>query len=118
MKQELLTQLVKELFGSVDELHQEYKDNEISYVIDAKKEDNVLNITISLNENKDKEEFQKWIQELDDDIYEETIESLKDKIKNLNEVYESEDYQDVIDAFKNKVKEIAQSRIDYLKTLC
>lgn len=118
MKQELLTQLVKELFESVDELHQEYKDSEISYVIDAKKEDNVLNITISLNENKDKEEFQKWIQELDDDIYEETIESLKDEIKDLNEIYESEDYQDVIDAFKNKVKEIAQSRIDYLKTLC
>lgn len=35
MEQEILTQLVKELFESVNELHQEYSDNDISYVIDA-----------------------------------------------------------------------------------
>lgn len=117
MEQEILTQLVKELFESVNELHQEYSDDNISYVIDAQKEGNVLNITISLNENKDKEDFEQWVNDLDDDIYEETIEALTNEIKNLSEIYKSSEYKKVINAFKSKVKEIAQNRICKLQSL-
>lgn len=115
MNQEIITQLVKELFESVSELHQEYSDNNTSYVIDTQKEGNKLNITITLNENKDKKEFENWIQNLDDDIYEETIDSLKEEIKNLTDIYESENYKEVIYAFKEKAKEIVKDRINYFQ---
>lgn len=116
MEQEIITQLIKELFDSVDEMHSEYFEDGTLYTLDAHKEDNVLNITISL-ENKDKEEFEKFVDELDDDIYEEVIDSLKMEIKDLTDIYETEDYKDVIASFKNKVREVAQNKINYLRTL-
>lgn len=116
MKQELITQLVEELFKSVNELHQEYKDNNISYVIDAQREDNELHINITLNNNKDKEEFEKFIDNLDDDIYEEVIEWFnKNYDESIGKLYNSENYQEVIEAFKSKVREIAQEKINNLQ---
>lgn len=118
MKQEIITQLVKELFSQVEELHQEYEDNNISYVIDAQKEDNTLNITISLNEKTDdKKDFEQWVDDIPDDIFEEAIESLKEEITDFDEIYDSEEYHDIIDAFKEKVNEIAQNKINDLKVL-
>jgi hypothetical protein len=117
MNEEIILQAIKELFDSVEELHNEYKDDNASYTIDVKKENNTMNITISLKENKDKKEFEKFVDELDDDLYQEVIDNLKLEIKDLNDMYETEDYKYVIDSFKEKVKEIAQNKINYLKTL-
>ena len=73
MKQEeLLKALVSELMG-MNELHQEYQDNDTHFVIDSKKEGNKLTITVTLKENKDKKEFEKWCQSLDDDIFQEVL---------------------------------------------
>lgn len=114
MKQELITQLVKELFDSVEELHNEYKDNDIQYVIDATKEGNTLSIEITLE--TDKKEFEQWIDQLDDDIFTETWETLseEDNLHDLNELYNSENYHEVIDKFKSKAKEIIEDKIEYL----
>ena len=117
MDEKMLAQLVKELFESVTELHEEYSDNNMSYAIDAEKNDNVLNITVTVKDNKDKKDFEKFVDSLDDDVYEEVIESLQDEIGDLTKLYDTEAYKDVIKVFKNKVKEVAQDRINYLKTL-
>ena len=113
----IIIQAIKELFNSVEELHNEYQDDNESYTIDIEKEGDTMYITVSLKENSDKKEFEKFVDELDDDLYQEVIDNLKSEIKDLNDLYETEDYKYVINSFKNKVKEIAQNKIDYLKTL-
>lgn len=115
MTNEMVTALIKELF-TVDELHNEYTDNNISYVIDVQKNDNKLTIEISLEENKDKKEFENWVDELDDDIFNETWESLSDEfgLKDLNDAYETDNYQEVIETFKSKAREIAQEKVNML----
>ena len=117
MDERIITQLIKELFKSAEEMHEEYSENGTSYALDVKKEGNTLNVKITLKGNKDKKDFEKFVDELDDDIYEEVIESLQDEIGDLTKLYETESYKDVITIFKNKVKQVAQNRINYLKTL-
>lgn len=117
----MITALIKELF-TVEELHNEYTDNNISYVIDVQKdkENNKLTIEISLEEgNKDKEEFENWVQKLDDDIFQEIWESLSDEygLKDLNDIYESDNYQEVIDLFKSEAKKVAKEKVDMLTKL-
>jgi hypothetical protein len=119
MKQEeLLKALVKELFA-LNELHQEYQDNDTHFVVDSSKEGNTLTIKVQLLENKDKKEFEKWIDTLDDDLFNEVWESLseEDNLHTLNDLYNSKDYKQVITKFKSKTKEIAQRRIKELQKL-
>ena len=119
MKQEeLLKALVSELMG-MDELHQEYQDNDTHFVVDSTKKGNTLTIKVQLLENKDKKEFEKWIDTLDDDLFNEVWESLseEDNLHSLNDLYNSKDYKQVITKFKSKTKEIAQRRIKELQKL-
>lgn len=115
MDKELLA-LVQELF-KMDQTHEEINLNGKSLVVDAKKEgDNKLVVTLVLNEKKDKKEFEKWLDKLDDNLFEEVWESLSAKhgLKKLNEEYESGDYKSIINLFKNEAKNIALKKIDYL----
>ena len=117
MKQEeLLKQLISELM-SMSELHQEYQDNDTHFAIDSKREGNKLTIEITLKENKDKKEFESWLQTVDDDLFSEVLEELQEKegLKNLNELYDSKDYKKVINRVKSKTKEIAARRIKELQ---
>jgi len=119
MKQEeLLKALIKELF-SLNELHQEYQDKDTHYAIDSKKQGNTLAITITLKENKDKKEFEKWCEQLDDDIFNEVWEALsqEDNLHSLNEIYESDNYKQVINRFKLKTREIVNKRIKELQKI-
>ena len=119
MKQEeLLKALIKELFA-LNELHQEYQDNDTHFVIDSRKEGNKLTINITLKDNEDKKKFEKWVDQLDDDIFNEVWEALaaEDNLHSLNEIYNSNDYKKVIDKFKNKTKEIASGKIKKLQKL-
>lgn len=108
--------LIKELF-EMNEMHQEYKDNDISFCIDSqKKDDSTLVITIKLNENKDKEEFEKWVDNLDDEIFEQTVATVNKHFNGkMNDVYASEDYKQVIDLFKRTAFKVAQEKINLLK---
>ena len=119
MKQEeLLKTLITELMG-MDELHQEYQDNDTHFVIDSTKEGNTLTIKVQLLENKDKEDFEKWLQQVDDNLFQEVLEELAEKegLVDINSLYNSKEYRQVIDKVKNKTKEIANRRIKMLKKL-
>lgn len=119
MKQEeLLKALVKELFA-MDTLHQEYQDNDTNFVVDSQKKGNTLTINITLKDNKDKKEFERWINKLDNDIFNEVWESLseQDNLHQLDELYNSDNYKEVITKFKNKTKEVASRKIKELQKL-
>ena len=119
MKQEeLLKALISELMG-MDELHQEYQDNDTHYVVDSTKEGNTLTIKVQLLENKDKKDFENWLQQVDDDLFQEVLEELAEKegLSDINSLYNSENYQQVIDRVKTKTKEIANRKIKMLKKL-
>ena len=119
MKQEeLLKQLISELM-SMSELHQEYQDNDTHFAIDSKREGNKLTIEITLKENKDKKEFEKWLQQVDDDLFQEVLDELAEKegLKDISTLYNSEKYQQVIDTVRAKTKEIAARKIRSLKKL-
>jgi hypothetical protein len=118
MKNEILGSLIKELF-QFDEMHEKYTDNDISFSIDLSKEGNTLNVKVTLNENTDKKEFETWVNQLDDDIFNETWESLSEDygLNDLNKIYESEDYNKIIDLFKTRSKEIALEKVKMLTNL-
>ena len=119
MKQEeILKALIEELFA-MNELHQEYQDNDTHYVVDSTKEGNTLTIKVQLLENKDKKEFENWLQLVDDDLFQEVLEELAERegLTDLDALYKTEDYQKVIDRVKAKTKEIANRKIRNLKKL-
>lgn len=102
-----------------DELHEEYTDNNVHYVIDSEKtDDNSLTITISLEEDNDgRKEFEKWAEALDDDLFNEAYEAFSKNYLpgQIGDMYKSDNYQEVIDGFKEKVKEIAKEKIEQLE---
>ena len=119
MKQEeILKALIEELFA-MNELHQEYQDNDTHYVVDSTKEGNTLTIKVQLLENKDKKEFEDWLQLVDDDLFQEVLEELAERegLTDLDALYKTEDYQKVIDRVKAKTREIANRKIRNLKKL-
>lgn len=118
MKEENLLSLIKEL-SAMNELHQEYQDNNIHYVIDAIRDGNVLKFNVEIKDTRDKEEFEKWASQLDDEFFSEVWESLskEDELHSLNELYESPNYREVIQRFKNKARQIAKRKIDTLNEL-
>ena len=119
MKQEeLLKLLIKELFA-MDTLHQEYQDNDTHFVVDSKKEGNTLTIKVQLLENEDKKEFENWLKQVDDDLFQEVLEELSEKegINDIQALYNSKDYKKVIDKVKAKTREIATRKVKALKRL-
>ena len=76
-------------------------------------------IKITLKENKDKQEFENWLSNIDDTLFEEVLDELKNKegLINLEDMYQSKDYKKVIDRIKSKTKEIAQRKIKALQKL-
>ena len=114
---ELMKFLIEELF-KMDELHQEYQDNDTHFVIDTTKNNNTLNIKVELIENKDKKEFEKWLENVDDNLFGEVLTELQSEgLDNLEDIYESEDYKKVIEKVKSKTKEIALRKINEFQKL-
>jgi hypothetical protein len=119
MKQEeILKALVEELMG-LDELHQEYQDNDTHFVIDSTKEGNTLTIKVQLLDNKDKKEFEEWLKQVDDSLFQEVLDELSEKegLNDIQALYNSKDYKKAIDKVKAKTKEIASKKIKLLKKL-
>lgn len=116
MKQEeLLKTLIEELF-KMDNVHHEYTDNNSSYVIDSQKEGNTLTIKVSLKENEDKKNFEKWLENVDDDLFSEVLEEMGG-LYDLQSLYSSENYKEVINKVKSKTREIANRKIKELQKL-
>ena len=119
MKQEeILKTLIKELFA-MDNVHEEYQDKDTHFVVDSQKDGNTLTIKVKLVENKDKKEFEKWLKQVDDTLFSDVLDELREKdgLVNLNELYNSERYGEVIKKVKAKTKEIAARRIKELQKL-
>lgn len=112
MKETMKT-LIEELFA-MDTLHQEYLDEDTHYVIDTEKEGNTLTIKVELIENKDKVEFEKWLEGIDDDFFAEILDTIhkEDKLLDLNKMYQSENYKEVINLIKFTAKQIALKKIE------
>lgn len=119
MKQEeLFKTLIKELL-QMDTIHHEYIDNDNTYVIDSQKNGNELSIKVSIKENKDKKNFEKWLEQIDDTLFSEVIDELsnENELLDLNAIYASKDYKQVINKVKSKTKEVAQRKIKELQKL-
>ena len=118
MNQRNIIALIKEL-TEMDELHQQYQDNDINFVIDARREGNHIHIDVELQENKDKKEFEAWANQFDDDLFTEIWESLSKKynLKDLNDVYESKNFRKVINLFKKEADAIIKKKIASLQQL-
>ena len=119
MKQEeLLKTLIKELFA-MDNVHEEYQDMDTHFVVDSQKNENTLTIKVSMLENKDKKEFEKWLEKVDNDLFSEVLNELQEKenLCNLDEMYNSNDYKKVIQKIQTKTKEIAARKIKELQKL-
>lgn len=119
MKQEeLLKALVKELFA-LNTLHQEYQDEDTHFVIDSQREGDTLTIKVELKDEKDKKDFEKWLEKVDDDLFSEVLDELKEKegLNDLNAAYNSENYKEVIKLVKSKTREIANRKIKELQKL-
>ena len=116
-KDDLLKTLVKQLLA-MDETHYEYTDNSTNFVIDAKKNNpNELVFTVKLEDNKDKKEFEAFVDEMDDELFNEVWESLaeEDNLHDLNELYDSPRYKEVINKFKARTKELVADKIKELQ---
>ena len=112
MKQEELLKLVTNELFNADTLHQEYQDNDTHIVIDLQKEGDTLNIQIKKSENIDKKEFEKWIDNMEDDFFTEVWEELSEENDSLSSLYDSPNYKEVIDKFKEKAREVASRKIE------
>ena len=90
---------------------------EIEYEL-IKNDNNELIIKIYYSQD-DKKEFEDWVNKLDDDLFTKTWESLADEygLKELNDIYETNNYQEVIEIFKSRARELAIEKIDELKEL-
>lgn len=120
MKQEeLMKSLIKELFA-LDTTHQEYQDNDTHFVVDSQKNGNTLTIKVQLLENKDKKDFEKWLENnVDDELFSEVLEELakKEGLTDIEALYNSKDYKKVIDRVKSKTKEIVARKVRELQNL-
>ena len=119
MKQEEIFKTLVEELMKIDTVHHEYMDNNNAYVIDSQKNGNELIIRISIKENKDKKEFEEWLETVDDDLFSEVLDELKEteKLVDIEQLYNSKDYKKAIDKIKSKTKEIAQRKIKELQKL-
>ena len=110
--------LIEELF-KLDTTHQEYQDNDTHFVVDSTKEGNTLTIKVQLLENKDKKEFEKWLEGVDNNLFTEVLDELRERegLYNLDKIYNSKDYKKVINRVKSKTQEIAARKIRELQKL-
>lgn len=112
MEDKIILNLFKDLFN-LDNIHEEYSDENETYVIDAIKE-NEDKIIITLTHKKsDKEKFEQWVNKLDDEIFTDTWESLSNEydLKTLNDIYETDRYPEIIKLFKKRAKEITEEKV-------
>ena len=119
MEKELF-QLAEQLLQQNTEGHEEITVNGKTLTVDyEKKDENTMIVTVSLHENKDKKEFETWVNNLDDEFFNEVWENLSDiyGLKELNDTYDNGNYQEVISKFKSTAKELAQQKINLLSKI-
>lgn len=112
-REDLIIMLIKELWN-LNTVQHEYQDNNNYYAFISEKDGDTLHITVTVKENKDKEEFEAWVDSLDDDIYLDAIDILEEDGINLGELYENRPEEAMV-AMKEAVRVATESKINELK---
>ena len=117
----IIKSLLDDLFG-LDELHQEYQDNDVHFVIDTKKDGNKITVeveTIEDKQNEAKKNFEDWLKNIDDELFTEILDELRkdEELIDIESLYNSESYEEVINKVEAKAKEIIEKRIEALEDL-
>ena len=109
-----LPTLVNELF-EIGNGHEEISENGFSVSLDVQKVDDST-IVLTIKRDTDKAEFEKMVNDLDDDIFQEVWDNLSDNygLKELNEMYEGANAKNVISLFKDELKNVVTKRIESL----
>lgn len=99
--------ILKELLNQQDGTQTEYyQDDNISYVIDYRKNKDTIEIKIT-KDNK-KIDFENWLNTVDDDIFQKAYENFGEKyglsFKDINDLYETSP-EKIIEPFKNTVSD-------------
>lgn len=104
-------QLIEELQSVLEKLGYE------NYLIDSETEGDTLTLSITVKSSI-KDKFEKYVDSLPDDVFEEVAESLN--IHSLSELYDHGDLEDVeyvIRDFKNQVNSVLKGRIAKYESL-
>ena len=117
----IIKSLLDDLF-ELGELHQEYQDNDVHFVIDTKKDGNKIIVeveTIEDKQNEAKQNFEDWLKNIDDELFTEILDELRkdEKLIDIESLYNSENYEEVINKVEAKAKEIIEKRIEALEDL-
>jgi len=122
IKNEILNALIQAFkYDKCQEATTIQNNPDVAYEVDLKKDGDTLTIVIERKEleNKQKKEFEQWLDSIDDDIFQEALERVQKltgiDAKQLDEDYNSEDYMRIINLFKKMVPNIAKERIDSLQ---
>lgn len=121
IKKEILNELIKAFkFNECQEATTIQNEPDVAYEVDLKKKGDIITIVLERKqlENKEKKEFERWLDSIDDDMFQEALERVE-KItglnpKELNAEYDSEDFKNVISHFKKIIPTIAKERINNL----
>ena len=121
IKNEVLNSLIKAFnYDECQEATTIQNEPGVAYEVDLKKDGDVLTIVIEKKNlvNKEKQEFEKWLDSIDDDMFQEALERVHEitgiDAKQLNEDYDSEEFKGIIKLFKDIVPVIAKEKIDNL----
>lgn len=107
IKNEILNALIKAFdYNVCQEATTIQNEPGVAYEVDLNKDGDTLTIVIEKKEleNKDKKEFEAWLDTVDDNMFQEALEKVQ-KItgidaKQLDEDYNSKDYKGIINLFK------------------
>lgn len=102
-------ELLKEFFNTT-EMHQEISFNNETCVID--KTGNT--ITITLKENKDKKEFESWVEKIPNDIFMEVMETIGPE---RTKEYDTANYKNIMNEFKNTAANVLRNKINTYQQL-
>jgi hypothetical protein len=122
VKEEILNGLVKAFdYDKCQEATTIQNEPGVAYEVDLKKDGDTLTIVIEKKEleNKDKKEFEAWLDTVDYNMFQEALEKVQ-KItgidaKQLDKDYNSNDYKGIINLFKKIIPQIAQEKINNLQ---
>lgn len=122
IKNEILNALIKAFdYNVCQEATTIQNEPGVAYEVDLNKDGDTLTIVIEKKEleNKDKKEFEAWLDTVDDNMFQEALEKVQ-KItgidaKQLDEDYNSKDYKGIINLFKKIIPQIAQEKINNLQ---
>jgi hypothetical protein len=122
IKNEILNALIKAFdYNVCQEATTIQNEPGVAYEVDLNKDGDTLTIVIEKKEleNKDKKEFEAWLDTVDDNMFQEALEKVQ-KItgidaKQLDKDYNSNDYKGIINLFKKIIPQIAQEKINNLQ---